>query len=204
MNRINKKILIAGMASVMLMAGYLNASANDGRTKAMSCTACHGPDGNSTLNPEWPNLAGQHADYTVAQLKAFKTGARKNPNMNGMAAALSDEDMVDIAEFFAGQALQVPSTDAVQAALGAALYRGGNKQTGVPACMACHSPNGAGNPSAGYPSLRGQHAKYTAIQLQAYRTQERTTDPKEIMRTIAARMSPEEIESVAKFIEGLH
>jgi cytochrome c553 len=204
MNRFNNNFLIPRLAAAALLAICVNTNANDGQTKAMPCTACHGPTGNSTLNPEWPNLAGQHVDYMVAQLQAFKSGARKNPNMNGMAAALSDQDMVEISEFFSGQALNVASTDPTQAAAGAALYRGGNKTTGVPACMACHSPNGAGNPGAGYPALRGQHAKYTLLQLQAYRAQERTTDAKEIMRTIAARMSPEEMENVAKFIEGLH
>jgi cytochrome c553 len=178
--------------------------ADDGRTKAMACTACHGPDGNSTLNPEWPNLAGQHPEYLVAQLKAFKSGARKNPNMNGMAAALSEQDMADIAAFFSAQAVKVASVDAAQTGPGEVLYRGGNKSTQVPACMACHGPDGAGNPAAKFPALRGQHAKYTVLQLQAYKSGERSTDPQEIMRTIAGRMSNEEIENVAKYIEGLH
>ncbi|MSR13972.1 MAG: cytochrome c4 [Gammaproteobacteria bacterium] len=204
MNRFKKKFLMTLLTTAALMSVCLSPHANDGRTKALPCTACHGPDGNSTLNREWPNLAGQHVDYMVAQLQAYKTGVRKNPNMNGMAAALSDQDMLEIAEFFSGQALNIASTDPTQSAAGGALYRGGNKQTDVPACMACHSPNGAGNPGAGYPALRGQHAKYTVLQLQAYRSQDRTTDAKEIMRTIASRMSTEEIENVAKFIEGLH
>ncbi|MGH7888019.1 MAG: c-type cytochrome [Candidatus Binatia bacterium] len=97
----------------------------------------------------------------------------------------------------------MPPTDAAPAASGAALYRGGNKTSGVPACMACHGPNGVGNPYAGYPSLRGQHAKYTALQLQAYRAQERTTDPKEIMRAIASRMTRDEIEDIAAFVQSL-
>jgi cytochrome c553 len=204
MNQLNKKLLGGILATTVLLSAGTNTLADDGQSKAMPCTACHGPDGNSTMNPEWPNLAGQHSEYLVTQLQAFKSGTRKNPNMSGMAAALTDQDMIDIAEFFAGQALKIPSTDATGTALGAALYRGGNKETGVPACMACHSPNGAGIAGAGFPALRGQHAKYTLLQLQAYRAQERTTDPKEIMRTIAARLTPEEMESVAKYVEGLH
>lgn len=194
-----KTILCLGMA---LAAAAVTA--DDGKTKAMPCSACHGIDGNSTLNPEWPNLAGQHANYMVAQLQAFKSGARKNPNMNGMAASLSEQDMVDIAAYYSAQSLKVPSVNAEEAAVGAALYRGGNQETGVPACMACHGPNGAGNPGANYPALRGQHAKYSALQLQAYKSGERSTDPKEIMRSIAARLSAAEIDSVSKFIEGLH
>lgn len=177
--------------------------ADDGKTKALPCAACHGIDGNSTLNPEWPNLAGQHANYTVSQLQAFKSGARTDPLMSGMAAPLSEQDMADIAAYFSGQSLNIASIDATEMA-GAALYRGGNKTTGVPACMSCHAPDGAGNPGANYPALRGQHAKYTVAQLQAFKSGARSTDSKEIMRTIASRLTPEEIENVAKYIEVLH
>ena len=189
---------------VGLVMVAVSALANDGKTKAMPCTACHGVDGNSTINPEWPNLAGQHPNYVVAQLQAFKSGGRKNPNMNAMAATLSDQDMAEIAGFFAGQAPKVAAADAVETAAGAAFYRGGNKNSGIPACMACHGPNGVGNLGAGYPALRGQRAKYMVLQLQAYRSGTRTTDPKEIMRTIAARMTDSEIENVARFVEALH
>jgi cytochrome c553 len=198
MNHINK---ILGLALALLAATVL---ADDGKGKAMACTACHGIDGNSTLNPEWPNLAGQHATYSVAQLQAFKSGTRKNPNMNGMAASLSETDMAEIAAYFASQPLTIASVDVADTTLGATLYRGGNKATDVPACMACHGPNGAGNPGASYPALRGQHAQYTILQLQAYKSGERSTDPKEIMRTIAARLTAAEIASVAKYLEGLH
>lgn len=179
------------------------AAADDGRAKAQVCTACHGPDGNS-VNPEWPNLAGQHAAYLLAQTQAFKTGARTNANMNAMAAPLSDQDMADIAAYFSAQAPKIASVDAAEVSAGETLYRGGNKETGVPACMACHAPNGVGNPGIGYPALHGQHAKYVSLQLRAYRTGERATDAGEIMRTIAARMSDQDIENVAKYIQGLH
>lgn len=179
------------------------AIAQDAKTKAATCGACHGPDGNS-VNPEWPSLAGQHPVYIVAQLQAFKDNVRKNVNMNAMAAPLSEQDMADLAGYFASQTLKVPSVDAEAAAPGGEIYRGGNAASGVPACMACHGPNGAGNAAANYPALRGQHAKYTAIQLAAYKSGERVTDQKAIMRSIAARMTAEEIEAVSKFIEGLH
>jgi len=198
MNQI-KKFLCLG-----IVLAATTVTADDGKTKAMACSACHGMDGNSTMNPEWPNLAGQHSSYTVAQLQAFKSGTRKNALMNGMAASLSDEDMADIADYYSGQSLKVASVKAEEVAAGAALYRGGNRESGVPACMACHGPNGAGNPGALYPAVRGQHAKYAVLQLQAYKSGERATDPKEIMRTIAARLTTEEIENVAKFMEGLH
>ena len=190
------------VASLGLLAAQ-GAPAQDAKTKAAVCGACHGPDGNS-VNPEWPSLAGQHPGYIVAQLQAFKGNVRKNPNMNAMAAPLSDQDMSDVAGYFASQTLKVPSVDAEAAGAGATLYRGGNTASGVPACMACHGPDGAGNPAAGFPALRGQHATYTALQLNAYKSGERVTDPKEIMRTIAARMTTEEITAVSKFMEGLH
>ncbi len=177
--------------------------AQDAKTKAATCGACHGPDGNS-VNPEWPNLAGQHPGYIVAQLQAFKDNVRKNVNMNAMAAPLTEQDMKDLAGYFASQTLKVPSVDAEAAGAGAKIYRGGNAETGVPACMACHGPSGAGNAAANYPALRGQHAKYTVLQLNAYKSGERATDQKSIMRSIAARMSAEEIDAVAKFMEGLH
>ncbi len=179
------------------------ALAQDAKTKAATCGACHGPDGNS-VNPEWPNLAGQHPAYLVAQLQAFKGNVRKNPNMNAMAAPLSDQDMADLAGYFASQTLKVPSVEAATAGAGAKVYRGGNAETGVPACMACHGPSGAGNAAANYPAVRGQHAKYTTLQLTAYKSGERATDPKSIMRSIAARMSSEEIDAVSRYIEGLH
>lgn len=193
---------------IVLSLGLLVAEpgfAQDARTKAAACGACHGPDGNS-VNPEWPNLAGQHPGYLVAQLQAFKSGVRKNPNMSAMAAPLSDQDMTDLASYFAGQTTKIASVDAEAAAEGAKLYRSGNAESGVPACMACHGPNGAGNAGADYPALRGQHAKYTALQLNAYKSGERVTDEgqKQVMRTIAARMTAQEIEAVSRFIEGLH
>lgn len=193
------KILFLGL-SVLSAACF----AGDGKTKAMTCSACHGMDGNSLVNPEWPSLAGQHASYIVAQLKAFKAGERKNVNMNAMAAPLSEEDMQDIADYYSSQTIKISSVDAAGTELGTKLYRGGNAATGVPACMACHGPNGAGNPGAIYPALRGQQATYTALQLNAYKSGERATDTGAIMRTIAARLSPEEIQSVSKFIQGLH
>lgn len=181
----------------------VSAAAEDGSAKAQVCAACHGADGNS-INPDWPNLAAQHPTYIQAQLQAFKSGARKNPNMTAMAAPLSDQDITDLAAYFSKQTLKIESIDAAQVDAGAKLYRGGNKETGVPACMACHGPNGAGNYTAKFPSLRGQRASYTAIQLKAYRTGDRTTDPQGMMRTIASRLTDAEIDNLAKYVSALH
>ena len=142
--------------------------------------------------------------YTVQQLAAFKDGNRENPSMSPMAANLSPEDMQAIADFYAVKAPKIGSIAATEIAAGEKLYRGGNADSGVPACMACHGPNGAGNGAAKYPALRGQHAKYTELQLKAYKNGSRATDDKAIMRTIAAKLSDAEIEQVAKYINALY
>jgi cytochrome c553 len=188
---------------VALVSCSFSASAEDGQQKAAVCAACHGADGNST-NPEWPKLAGQHSSYLRAQLAAFKAGTRKNAMMSPMAANLSDEDMNVLADYFSSQSLQYGEAKGDNVDAGQRLYRGGNTSSGVPACMACHGPRGAGNPAAGYPALHGQHAAYTAIQLKAYRSGERASDNNSVMRTIAARMTDAEIDAVAGYVQGLH
>lgn len=177
--------------------------AGDTTPKAAVCAGCHGADGNS-VNPEWPTLAGQHTGYLRAQITAFKNGSRQNPMMSPMAANLSDEDIAELADYFASKTRKPGAAKAELVATGEKLYRGGNHGAGVPACMGCHGPTGAGNPPAGYPSLSGQHAVYTARQLTAYRNGERVTDANAVMRTVAARLSTAEIEAVSSYLEGLH
>jgi cytochrome c553 len=168
------------------------------------CAACHGPDGNSPL-PENPKLAAQAADYIAKQLADYKAGKeRKSPIMSPMAAPLSEADMRAVAAHYA---VQKPRPGAARnketVSLGQKLYRGGNSATGVPACSGCHGPDGAGIP-AQYPRLSGQHAQYTVAQLRAFRAMERSNDPNQMMRAIAARMSDQEIAAVADYISGLY
>lgn len=178
-------------------------SAEKGQAKAAPCVACHGVNGNS-VNPEWPNLAGQHESYIKRQLAAFKSDARQNPLMTPMAKPLSEEDMADLGAFFSSQALTGNlEADPSKVSLGERLYRGGDAQRGVPACAACHGARGNGNPAAGYASIRGQHTTYTAAQLKAYRTGTRQTDPNQMMRNVAANMTDEQIDAVAAYIQGL-
>ena len=196
-----KAVLITAFA-VLCVPGA-GASAND--IAKNQCAACHGPDGNS-INPEWPNLAGQHAQYITQQLHAFKSGERENPNMSAMVTTLTDDDMVAIGDYYSTMAPKIGQIAAENIAAGEKLYRGGNADDGVPACMACHGPNGAGNPAANYPALRGQHAKYTTIQLTTYRSGERKTgaERKAVMQTIAAKLSDEDIANLANYINALH
>jgi cytochrome c553 len=194
--------LALALATVALPARAAGDAAA-GQARAVTCAACHGVDGNS-LNPEWPSLAGQHESYIVKQLQAFKSGARQNVLMSGQAMALSDQDMADIAAWFAGQKPAAKAADPALVDVGQRLYRGGNKDAGVPACLACHGPDGLGNITAAWPVVAGQQANYTAAQLAAYRSGERKTDgDTQIMRNVAARLTDDEIKAVASYIQGL-
>jgi cytochrome c553 len=181
----------------------LAGAAEKGQAKAAPCVACHGVNGNS-VNPVWPNLAGQHETYIKRQLAAFKGGTRTDPLMTPMAAPLSEEDMADLGAFFATQKpTGTLEAEPSKVALGQRLYRGGDLKTGVAACAACHGPNGGGNPTAGYAQIRGQHAPYVAAQLKAYRSGTRQTDQNQMMRNVAATMTDEQIDAVAAYIQGL-
>jgi cytochrome c553 len=193
-------LVMFGAVSTVSAAGDAAA----GKTKSASCAACHGADGNSMV-PTFPKLAGQHASYIAKQLAAFKSRDRIDPTMNGMAAALSEQDMADLGAYFASQTAAIGApADEEKAATGKTLYQGGDKTKGISACMACHGPSGAGNPGAGFPSLQGQHSTYVVKALKDFRSGVRTTDPQKMMRDIAAKMSDADIEAVAEYIAGLH
>ena len=190
---------LLGFMTTALAAGDAAA----GKQKAAACVACHGADGNSA-NGEWPKLAGQNVKYLVKQLHEFKAGDRANPIMSGMAAPLSDQDMVDLAAYYVNQKVAPGEADPQLVEAGQALYKGGNLTTGVSACMACHGPTGAGIPEGGFPSIAGQHAQYTETQLKAFRSMQRANDPGQMMRNIAMKMTDAEIKAVASYIQGLH
>ena len=200
-----KKLLMIALASLSLsVAGTAMAAGNPtaGKAKSQTCAACHGADGNS-MSPDFPKIAGQHEEYLYKQLKQYKAGDRQNAIMAGQVAGLSDQDMQDLAAYFASQTMSQGTADETQVELGKAMFRGGNVSSGVAACMACHGPNGAGNPQAKFPALSGQHAKYTAAQLYAFRAGERANDAGAMMRNVAAKMTDAEIEAVAEYIAGL-
>ncbi len=198
---------VAGTAFVTVNVQALSlveGSAEAGKTKSVTCGACHGPTGNS-VNPAWPNLAGQGAPYILAQLKAFKDGTRSDPLMTSQAMLLSDQDMADLAVYFESQPAAVQAvSDATLVDKAEALYRGGNVSEQTAACIACHGPTGRGNPAASYPALAGQHANYTAKQLRDYASGARKSDGKtRQMRDIAARLNEDEITALASYIQGL-
>jgi cytochrome c553 len=201
---------VCAVASMTLAAlqvqaeSLVDGSAEAGKNKAITCAACHGAAGISA-NPLWPNIAGQSAPYLVAQLKAFKDGARNDALMTSQVMMLSEQDMADLAVYFEslrGPAQAVADPDLVSK--GEALYRGGEVSKEVAACMACHGPSGAGNPAAKYPAIKGQHAAYTAKQLRDYASGARASDGKtRVMRDIAGKLSEDEIVALASYVQGL-
>lgn len=198
----------------MLMAG---GDPEAGREVSGTCVACHGRDGNSPQGM-WPNLAGQHAGYLYQQLKDFKAGEeRRSAEMSGMVAGLDDQDMRDVAAFYADQPHKVMGAeDEDRVRRGEQIYLGGIPGKGVAACVACHGPRGRGNPAADYPRVGGQWSQYLLAQLQAFAAghghesgedieqNQRVNDNNAMMRSLAGRMSEEEMRAVAEYMAGLH
>lgn len=195
-------LLLPVLLACASASAWAEGSAEAGQAKSAVCVACHGADGNS-VNPEWPSLAGQSAPYIVKQLQAFKSEARKNPLMSPMATGLNDQDMLDLAAYFSKQQRRGGEANPDKLALGERIYRGGDKAHGVPACAACHGPNGSGNGPAAYAAIGGQHATYVVAQLKSYKAGTRQTDPNQMMRNVAAALSDEQIDAVASYVQGL-
>lgn len=215
-------VVIAALAHAAIAAGDADAGAD----KVAVCAACHGTDGNSPA-PTFPKIAGLGEAYLLKQLQDIqawdnasadnKAGVgRAVPEMTGMLKGLSDQDLADMAAFYAEQAIQLSGSEEQEVrvnsgamvdglALGEQVYRAGNHETGVPACTGCHSPTGQGNAPAAYPRLGGQYAQYVEKQLKAFRAGERVNDGESmVMRLVAKNMSDAEISAVANYIAGLN
>ena len=206
-----KKLVMFALFSMMGFTSLATASddkkagdAEKGKTLSASCAACHGSDGNST-NPEWPKLAGQSEAYLVKQLMEYRSSKRKNAVMNGMAQGIeSDQDVMDIAAYYASVKTKPgKATNKDLVAEGESIYRGGIVEAGVAACSACHGPTGSGNPTAKFPKVAGQHAKYSVMQLQAFKSGERNNDTGKMMRNMAKKMSTAQMEAVAEYMAVL-
>lgn len=198
-------VVTAACLWLVLVAPVQAANGNivAGKEKAVVCAGCHGADGNGGADPLWPKLAGQDASYLAKQLTDFKSGARKDPIMSGMAAPLSAADIKNLAAYFASlKAKPGVAKNAELAMQGEKIYRGGNAKTGVSACMSCHGPSGHGIPPR-FPKVSGQNAPYTQKQLLAFKAGTRSNDGG-IMTTIAFRMSEQEIKAVSEYMAGLH
>lgn len=183
---------------------YAQENMQEAQNKAAVCTACHGQQGIST-NPIWPNLAGQSEKYIVKQLLDIKQNTvRSVPTMTAIMANLNEQDIHDLAAYYAKMPLAEGSTPKKYLQRGEQLYRGGDFEKHITACIACHGPKGTGNAQAGFPVLSGQHAAYTVQQLQEFKDGKRKNDLNHIMQDISGRMSQDDMEAVAHYIEGLY
>ncbi len=204
----NKLVLIASLlASCSISA---QGSIEAGKTKSLTCAACHGADGNSQI-PMYPKLAGQHAKYLEKQLREFKLGmtsggkqGRVNAVMGGMAMVLSEQDMADLAAYYASLTTSYNTTPENIVEAGKVLYTAGDAERGLPACVACHGPRGNGTELSGFPKISGQHADYIKSQLQMFRDGARGNDMNAMMRDVAKKLTDEEIETLSQYVGGLH
>ena len=206
--RFFKGLMFVSVAAFAVQNSFAGGDAQAGQQKAGSCLGCHGADGNS-LVPTFPKLAGLGEKYLLKQMQDIRDGRRPVAVMAGQVDNMTDQDLADIAAFYNSQARSGGQADPEKLALGRKVYLAGIAERQVPACAACHSPTGNGNGPAGYPSLGGQHAEYTAGQLKMFRkgyedpTGRTNGGGAKIMRTTAFRMSDMEIEAVASYIAGL-
>jgi cytochrome c553 len=196
--------LITISVATALVSGAAGAAGDPaaGEAKSAVCMACHGPGGNS-LVPTWPKLAGQHPEYVYKQLMDFKSEARKNEQMSPQVLTLNEQDFADLAAYYAAQTQTPGTADPASVELGERIYRGGNPETGVPACSGCHGPAGDGVGLAKFPRVSGQHAAYTDATLKHFRDSLRANDPNAMMRGAAAHMTDAEIAAVSQYIQGL-
>ena len=205
------------LSLIILVSGSVYAASEKAEIKAVkrgdpqagselvaTCAGCHGADGNSIVG-QWPTLAGQRESYTLAQLIHVQKGERMIESMMGLLDNYSEDQLRDIAAFYAAQDVKVGQADSINFELGQRIYRAGNLSNGVPACTGCHGPQGKGVESAGYPMLSGQKAEYVVTSLVAYKNGERVhSSNAKIMQGIAARLTTEEIRAVANYVSGLY
>ncbi|MEO8010207.1 MAG: c-type cytochrome [Dokdonella sp.] len=187
------------------VANVVPGDATAGETKIAVCSACHGAVGNSAISI-YPNLAGQNEAYIARQLAQFKSGKRANAIMMPFASMLSEQDMQDIGAFYALQKPAVGEADETYVARAQQLYRGGDAALGIPACLACHGPDGSGMAGSAYPQLSGQWADYVQAKFAEWRAGTTWGDDAHaaIMPVIAKRLSDEDIAALASYTQGLH
>lgn len=198
------KLLVA-LIAVLSFSSFVQAQGNieAGKLKSAACAACHGDDGNSPSNL-YPKLAGQHATYLEKQLQQFKNGERANAIMMGMSAALSAQDMQDLAAYYASNTATPETVSPEIASLGQKLYMGGDVDRKIAACTACHGPRGNGLELAKFPKISSQHPAYIKAQLENFRSKERANDLNGMMSDVASKLSDADIELLANYIAALH
>ena len=200
----SKLLPLALVASLAGTAFAQQGSIDAGRTKSATCAACHGADGNS-VTPNWPSLAGQHASYIVRQLRAFRGGERADVAMKPFADMLAEQDILDVAAYFASQTPTPKGADPALVSLGQQIYRGGVPERGIAACIACHGPAGHGNPLAAYPRIGSQHSAYVVKTVGDYAADTRKSDAdlNQMMRNVAELLLEDEVHALASYVQGL-
>jgi cytochrome c553 len=202
--------LVYYFLSLFFFCSFSHASGNAerGKAQALVCAACHGQDGASGIAPTYPNLAGQNEKYLFNQLQMIASGERALVEMTGQLIGKTEQDLWDLAAYYASLPQKPGISKGVDAEIdkAASIYRGGIARKGVAACTACHSPTGQGNSQAGYPSIAGQSVDYTIAQLTAYRENLRKTDESfgGMMRGVAETLTDTEIAMLADYLRGLH
>jgi len=195
---------IIGLALVILFSSHLQAGdAAKGKEKAGVCAGCHAVDGNSVLAVT-PKLAGQGEKYLVKQLNDFKSKERDNATMFTFANMLSEDDINNVAAYFSSQKIQHEAVADEHIKVAEKLYRGGDSDRDIPACIACHGAKGNGMATAGFPAIGGQRPDYTMATLKAFRSGARANDANGIMRDVVAKMSDEQIKALSFYLAGLH
>lgn len=191
-------------------ANTVEGDADRGQELAGVCAACHGPSGNSPSDM-YPKIAGQHAPYLLKQLLDYQRAAatngeegRANAIMQGQVAAFNEQELADLAVYFAAQDPEIGTATEESVAYAQPLYRGGDAERNIPSCSACHGPRGDGMGLAKFPDVSGQHAAYTQQQLEMFRSGERANDPNGMMRDVAAKLTDQDIEMLSRYLQGLY
>ena len=199
------KILLAVNLCLLTTTASLALAKGDpeaGKTKAAQCAGCHGADGNSPA-AAFPKIAGQGEKYLLKQLQEIKDGTRPVAQMAGQLDGMNDQDLENLASYFASQTMSGSAAKQDLVDMGASVFRAGIKEQGIASCTGCHSPTGAGNAPAGFPRLSGQHADYIELQLLMFQKGERNNDSDSVMRSIAERMTAQEIKAVSSYASGV-
>lgn len=187
---------------LLTTCSFAESNASQDFDKTKTCAACHGVNGVSN-NPEWPNLAGQHASYLMKQLQDYKANkTRSDPTMSAFVITLSAQDIEDIAKYYSSLQRAKSENAPQNASKGRAIYMRGDLKKHITACIACHGPDGSGNSQAGFPLLAGQNVNYTVSQLKAFKEKRRHNDLNSIMHDISKRMTVEDMRAVAEYIRG--
>ncbi len=196
-------LFLTATTLIMSFSAVADGDANAGKNKSATCAACHGPNGEGNPSLQAPALSGQDTSYIYKQLQDFKAGRRTNATMSPMATPLNEQDMQDLAAYFASQSISSNSTSSDQGSPGGQVYHQGNIKNQIIACVGCHGLAGEGNPKLQAPAVGGQHAEYILLQLKAFKSGDRNNDTGKMMRNIVANMSDEEMDAVANYIAGL-